>query len=74
MSKSKQYVARIGQTGAETRLNAKTERGAKAEASKWNKGQAWAGTNYCMVLYEDVSGHRDLEPVARKEDGRWTTI
>lgn len=67
----KRYVAKIGQTGAETRLSAKTERGAKAEASDW---QSYSDRNYCMILYEDVSGHRDLEPVARKEAGRWSAI
>lgn len=65
------YVAKISQTGAETGLNATTERGAKAEASRW---QSYADRNYCMTLYVDVSGHRDLEPVACKENGRWTAI
>ena len=64
---SKQYVAKITQTGAWTRLNATTERGAKAEASKW---QSYADRNYCMSLYVDCSG----EPIARKANGHWTSV
>jgi hypothetical protein len=68
------YVAKINQTVAEVRLNATTERGAKAEASRWNNGQAWSGTSYALSLYLDVSGHRDLDIVAVKENGRWHYI
>ncbi len=69
------WVANIRQTGASTKITAKTERRAKVQASQW---QSYEDRNYCMVLYYDADPTGDgpcvLEPVARKENGRWTAI
>jgi hypothetical protein len=68
------YVARINQTGARTNLDSTSELGAKAEASRW---QSAADRAYPMCLYISMGGRDEpetLEPVARKENGRWTAI
>lgn len=57
-------------SGAVLRFKAHTEQGAKRKASEWQT----AGLS--IVLYCDIDGHRNLEPIARKEayNTKWQSI
>ena len=66
------YIVKIHQTGASAKLDAKTLRGAKREATQW---QSMTDRQYPMHLFTDGTDYGFGDIVAVKDAyGKWRDI